>query len=67
MQATVDLETSKTSKAMTSGSRTINNTKAITNNDNGVTQINNFNQPVKSPSETARALKRVGRDLALGY
>ncbi|WP_434305896.1 phage tail tape measure protein [Clostridium botulinum] len=67
MQATVDLETSRTSKAMTSGSRTINNTKTINNNDNGVTQINNFNQPVKSPSETARALKRVGRDLAFGY
>ncbi|NFK78256.1 phage tail tape measure protein [Clostridium botulinum] len=67
MQTTVDLETSRTSKAMTAGSRTINNTKTINNNDNRVTQINNFNQPVKSPSETARALKRVGRDLAFGY
>ncbi|WP_261775515.1 phage tail tape measure protein [Clostridium botulinum] len=67
MKATVDFETSRTSRAMTAGSRTINNTKTINNNDNGVTQINNIYQPVKSPAETARALKRVGRDLALGY
>ncbi|NFS06258.1 phage tail tape measure protein [Clostridium botulinum] len=67
MQATVDYETGKTSRSMTASKRTINNTKTINNNDNGVTQINNIYQPVKSPSETARALKRVGRDLALGY
>ncbi|MCW6105661.1 phage tail tape measure protein [Clostridium sporogenes] len=68
MKTTVDFETSKTSRAMTARvNKTINNTKTINNNDNGVTQINNIYQPVKSPAETARALKKVGRDLALGY
>lgn len=66
MKTTVDFETSKTSRAMTASKRTTNNS-TVTNNDNGVTQNININQPVKSPSETARALKRVGRDLALGY
>ncbi|NFG01774.1 phage tail tape measure protein [Clostridium sporogenes] len=68
MQATVYQEQARTSRAMTAGvNKTINNTKTINNNDNGVTQINNIYQPVKSPAETARALKKVGRDLALGY
>ncbi|WP_035293766.1 tape measure protein [Clostridium sp. KNHs214] len=66
MQATVDYETSKTSRAMTSGNKTINNSNTVTNNDNGVTQNIHINQPVKSPAETARALKKVGRDLVLG-
>ena len=68
MQATVYQEQARTSRAMTARvNKTINNTKTINNNDNGVTQINNIYQPVKSPAETARALKKVGRDLALGY
>lgn len=66
MQATVGYETSKTSRAMTSGNKTINNSNTVTNNDNGVTQNIHINQPVKSPAETARALKKVGRDLVLG-
>lgn len=36
------------------------------NNDNGVTQNITFNNPVSTPSETARAIKRVGRELVFG-
>lgn len=36
------------------------------NNDNGIVQNVTINQPVKSPYETARVLRRVGRDLAFG-
>ena len=28
-----------------------------------ITQVNNFNQPVQSPAQTARAVKKAGRDL----
>jgi TP901 family phage tail tape measure protein len=38
----------------------------VVNNDNGVTQNITFNNPVSTPSETARAIKRVGRELAFG-
>lgn len=38
-------------------------TNTTINNDNGITQNNYFNQPVKSPSETAREVKKVGREL----
>lgn len=39
------------------------NRSTTINNDNGLTQNNYFNQPVKSPSETAREIKKVGREL----
>lgn len=39
------------------------NNNTTVNNDNGITQNNYFNQPVKSPSETAREIKKVGREL----
>ncbi|AVP66027.1 phage tail tape measure protein [Clostridium botulinum] len=67
MKTTVDFETSKTSRAMTAGvNKTINNTKTITN-DHGITQHVTIVKPQRTPSENARALKKVGRDLALGY
>ena len=36
------------------------------NNDNGITQNIYFAETPESPSETARALKRAGRELAFG-
>ncbi|AVQ53778.1 MULTISPECIES: phage tail tape measure protein [Clostridium] len=67
MQATVYQEQARTSRAMTAGSKTINNTKTITNhNDNGITQHVTIVNPERTPSENARALKKVGRDLAFG-
>ncbi|MHB8034918.1 phage tail tape measure protein [Clostridium botulinum] len=67
MKTTVDFETSRTSRAMIAGvNKTINNTKTITN-DHGITQHVTIVKPQRTPSENARALKKVGRDLALGY
>lgn len=37
-----------------------------TNNDNGLTQNIVFNEPVDSPSDVARKVKQVGRDLIFG-
>lgn len=58
MKATVDMETSRTSRAMTAGvNKTINNTtETVTHNDNGLTLkidkfINNTKQDVKALSE----------------
>ncbi len=39
----------------------------VHNNDKGVSQTINIYQPVKSPAETSRAIKRTGRALANGY
>lgn len=38
----------------------------VNNNDNGIVQNITITQPVKSPSETARAIRRAGRELAFG-
>lgn len=68
MKASVDYETAKTSTAMTSGvfgKLTSNN--VINNNDNGITQNVTIVNPQRTPSENARALKKVGRDLGFGY
>ena len=43
------------------------NRSTTINNDNGLTQHNYFNQPVKSPSETAREIKKVGKELIHEY
>lgn len=67
MRYTVDYETAKASKNITAKNNPNGNSTITNNNDNGVTQHININQPVKSPAETARALKKVGRDLAFGY
>lgn len=63
MQATVSMERLR---AVPTGVTSINNTSHsnITNNDNGVTQNITFNNPVKTPSEVARQIRKVGRELA---
>lgn len=63
MQATVDFETSKTSSTMTAGSNKIGANTITNNNDNGITQNVTIVNPERTPSENARALKKVGRDL----
>lgn len=65
MQATVSMERLR---AVPSGVTSINNTSHsnITNNDNGVTQNITFNNPAKTPSEVARQIRKVGRELAFG-
>ena len=42
-------------------------TNNIITNDNGVTQNVTIVNPERTPSENARALKKVGRDLGFGY
>lgn len=67
MSATVDYETSITNRTITSRNSNIGmNQGSITNNDNGVTQNITFNNPVKTPSEVARQIRKVGRELAFG-
>lgn len=67
MKATVELEASAIGAKISAGSSVVKTTQNIINNDNGITQNININQPVESPSEVARHIKRVGRELALGY
>lgn len=64
MQATVSMERLR---AVPSGVTSINNTShSNITNDNGVTQHITFNNPVKTPSEIARQIRKVGRELAFG-
>lgn len=67
MSAAVDYETAITNGTITSRNSNIGmNQGSITNNDNGVTQNITFNNPVKTPSEVARQIRKVGRELAFG-
>lgn len=67
MSAAVDYETAITNRTITSRNSNIGmNQGSITNNDNGVTQHITFNNPVKTPSEVARQIRKVGRELAFG-
>ena len=64
MQATVSMERLR---AVPTGVTSINNTShSNITNDNGVTQHITFNNPVKTPSEVARQIRKVGRELAFG-
>lgn len=68
MKATVDIESNIIGAKLTAGSmpkKESNN--VINNNNNGVTQNVTIVNPKMTPSENARALKKVGRDLAFGY
>lgn len=65
LRGTVDVETAKTTAAITSSNYSYNNNKT-TNNDNRVTQNVTIVNPERTPSENARALKKAGRDLAFG-
>lgn len=64
MRTAIEFERTK-SIPSSIGSSSIRNSSVITNNnnDNGVTQNININQPVKSPAETARAIRRMGKEL----
>lgn len=67
MEATVGYERAMTTRAITSRNSNIGmNQGSITNNDNAVTQNITFNNPVKTPSEVARQIRKVGRELAFG-
>ena len=64
MQATVSMERLR---AVPTGVTSINNTShSNITNHNGVTQHITFNNPVKTPSEVARQIRKVGRELAFG-
>lgn len=70
LKLTVEHETSKTSSGIVAQSAyntSKEGTQSIVNNDNGVTQHVTIVNPERTPSENARALKKVGRDLAFGY
>lgn len=64
MKATVNFEHSRAIPTSVSNINTRNSSSVTNNNDNGVTQNININQPVKSPSEIAREIRKVGRELA---
>ncbi len=67
MTATVNYETAKTSSAMTAGvTKSVSNNTVTNNNNNGVTQNVTIVNPERTPSENARALRKVGRELAFG-
>lgn len=67
MQATVDYNMASTTAGIVA-SRGYRTPQSVTNNnDNGVTQNVTIVNPERTPSENARALKKVGRDLAFGY
>lgn len=68
MKATVDIETKSSARVITGSSGYSRGNEVITNNnDNGVVQNVTIVNPQRTPSENARELKKVGRDLALGY
>lgn len=68
MQSTVDYETAMTTARVVAHNSNKNTPQSVTNNnDNGVTQNVTIVSPERTPAENARALKKVGRDLALGY
>src|SRR5699024_7211410 len=68
MKTTVDFETSSIGTKITAGTTGNKETSNIVNNnDNGVTQNVTIVNPERTPSENARQLRKVGRDLALGY
>jgi len=70
MKATIDFETTKVSGniSMNSSYRATMETpySIVNNNDNGVNEIINIYQQVKSPSEVARAIKIQRKELAFG-
>ena len=64
MKSAVSFEHSSSVPASVSNINTRNSSSSVINNDNGVTQNITFNNPVKTPAETARAIRKVGRELA---
>ena len=67
MKATVDLETSNIGMKVTSVTGTATTKNITNNNDNGITQNVTIVNPKGTPSENVRQLKKIGRELLLGY
>ena len=65
MKATVQAENASIGSRFYAKNNYSSVNKSITNNQ-GVTQNITFNNPVESPSETARRIQQVGRDLIFG-
>lgn len=64
MQSRISFEQANSIPGSVSNINTRNsNSYVTTNNNNGVTQNITFNKPVNSPSETARQIRKVGREL----
>ncbi len=67
MQLAVDYNMARVSTSIVARKGYGNQSNVINNNDNGVTQNVTIVNPERTPSENARALKKVGRDLGFGY
>lgn len=66
MQSRISFEQANSIPGSVSNINTRNSSSSVINNDNGVTQNITFNNPVKTPSEVARQIRKVGRELAFG-
>ncbi len=67
MQLAVDYNMASTSASIVGRNGYRGQSNVVNNNDNGVTQNVTIVNPERTPSENARALKKVGRDLGFGY
>lgn len=68
MKATVEFETRNNVRAMTGSSGRISGSEIITNNnDNGVVQNVTIVSPQGTPSENARQMKKMQKEIAYGY
>lgn len=63
MQSRISFEQANSIPGSVSNINTRNSNSYVTTNNNGVTQNITFNKPVNSPSETARQIRKVGREL----
>lgn len=63
MQSRISFEQANSIPGSVSNINTRNRNSYVTTNNNGVTQNITFNKPVNSPSETARQIRKVGREL----
>lgn len=66
MQLAVDYNVARTTASIVGRNGYRGQSNVINNNDNGITQNVTIVNPERTPSENARALKKVGRDLAFG-
>lgn len=67
MQLAVDYNMARVSTSIVGRNGYKGQSSVVNNNDNGVTQNVTIVNPERTPSENARALKKVGRDLGFGY
>lgn len=66
MQLAVDYNMARTTAGIVGRNGYRGQSNVVNNNDNGITQNVTIVNPERTPSENARALKKVGRDLAFG-